>query len=143
MMFDLLMTPIEETPQYQSAMRTHDDPQCGGIVSFAGRVRNHNHGQSVLFLEYEAYDVLAKKEAENILQEIHQKFPIKKILCLHRVGRLEIGDMAVWIQVTAEHRKPAFAATEYMIDELKKRVPIWKNEHYGNGESSWVQCHHR
>ena len=112
-----------------------------GVVIFEGRVRNHNEGQEVLSLEYEAYPELAQKEASRIIKEAKSKFGIDSIICFHRVGRLSLGDLAVWLSVDSPHRKEAFLACQYVIDELKARVPIWKKEHYVNGEAHWVQCH--
>jgi molybdopterin synthase catalytic subunit len=117
-----------------------DDPAAGGYCSFEGWVRNHNDGRAVLRLEYEAYESLGVKEGERILAEAAQRFPILKAACVHRIGRLEIGAMAVWVGVSAAHRDAAFAACRYIIDETKDRVPIWKKEHYAAGESGWINC---
>jgi len=116
------------------------DPKAGGFVSFQGWVRNQNDGKDVISLEYEAYEVLAEKEALKIIHEAKEKFDILNIFCVHRVGKLEIGEMAVWIGVSSVHREPAFGACQYMIDELKRRVPIWKKEYYVDGNSGWVHC---
>lgn len=117
-----------------------DDPAAGGHCSFEGWVRNHNEGRAVLRLEYEAYESLGVKEGERILAEAADRFAIVKAACVHRVGRLEIGEMAVWVGVSAAHRDAAFAACRYIIDEVKDRVPIWKKEHYAAGESGWINC---
>ena len=113
---------------------------CGGYVSFEGWVRDHNEGHEVLRLEYQAYESLALKEGERIMAEAAERFPLVKALCIHRVGELEIGDLAVWVGVSAGHRDEAFKACRYIIDEIKHRVPIWKKEHYLNGDSGWVNC---
>lgn len=115
------------------------DDECGGFVCFEGWVRNHNQGKAVLKLAYEAYHKLAKKEGDSIISEALEKFDIKKAFCTHRVGLLEIGDMAVWVGVSAPHRDAAFKACRYILDEVKSRVPIWKNEQWTNGESGWVE----
>jgi molybdopterin synthase catalytic subunit len=117
-----------------------DDSAAGGYCSFEGWVRNHNEGRAVLRLEYEAYESLGVKEGERILAEAAERFAIRKAACVHRVGRLEIGEMAVWVGVSAAHRDAAFAACRYIIDEVKDRVPIWKKEHYAAGESGWINC---
>ncbi|MEO0973323.1 MAG: molybdenum cofactor biosynthesis protein MoaE [Pseudomonadota bacterium] len=116
------------------------DPHCGGYVAFEGWVRDHNEGQSVLRLEYEAYEALAVKEGLRIIDEAAARWPIKAAGCVHRVGALEIGDVAVWVGVSAAHRDEAFKAARYVIDEVKVRVPIWKKEHFTNGDSGWVNC---
>ena len=112
----------------------------GGFVAFEGRVRNHNEGQAVLRLEYEAFAELATQEGQRVVDEALQKFAITGAACVHRVGLLETGDMAVWVGVAAAHRGAAFDACRYIIDEVKQRVPIWKKEHYANGDSGWVNC---
>lgn len=117
-----------------------NDSTAGGFVAFEGWVRNHNEGQSVLRLEYEAFAELAEKEGQRIIDEALQKFAITGASCVHRVGLLEIGDMAVWVGVSAAHRGAAFDACRYIIDEAKQRVPIWKKEHYSNGDSGWINC---
>jgi len=117
-----------------------EDPTAGGYASFEGWVRNHNEGHAVTRLEYEAFEALANKEGERIVREAIEKFGIVKAACVHRVGSLAIGDLAVWVGVSSRHRAEAFAACRYIIDEVKHRVPIWKKEHYVTGDSGWVNC---
>jgi adenylyltransferase/sulfurtransferase len=116
------------------------DPAAGGYAAFEGWVRNHNEGQQVTRLEYEAFEVLAIKEAERIIDEAVKKFGVLRAMCIHRIGSLEIGDIAVWVGVSSAHRDEAFKACRYIIDEVKHRLPIWKKEHYVNGDSGWVNC---
>jgi adenylyltransferase/sulfurtransferase len=116
------------------------NPEAGGYASFEGWVRNHNEGFAVTRLEYEAFEALAVKEGERIVAEAKRRFPILDAACVHRVGALGIGELAVWVGVSAHHRDEAFAACRYIIDEVKHRVPIWKKEHYVNGDSGWVNC---
>jgi adenylyltransferase/sulfurtransferase len=116
------------------------DPTAGGYASFEGWVRNHNEGLAVRHLEYEAFEPLAIKEGERIVAEAIARFGVEHAGCVHRIGDLAIGDMAVWVGVSARHRGEAFAACRYIIDEVKHRVPIWKKEHYENGDSGWVNC---
>lgn len=113
---------------------------CGGYASFEGWVRDHNDGRRVASLEYEAYPALANKEGLRILQEARERFPIEAVAAVHRVGRLALGDVAVWVGVASAHRDAAFSACRFVIDELKHRVPIWKREHYVEGPSEWVNC---
>jgi molybdopterin synthase catalytic subunit len=117
-----------------------DHPAAGAFASFEGWVRNHNEGRAVDRLEYQAYEALGVREGEKILAEASVRFPILGAACIHRVGTLEIGEMAVWVGVTAAHRDAAFAACRYIIDEVKERVPIWKKEHYAEGVSGWINC---
>ena len=116
------------------------DQAAGGYAAFEGWVRNHNEGHAVTRLEYEAFEALANKEGERIVAEAVARFGILQAACVHRVGSLAIGDLAVWVGVSSRHRAEAFAACRYIIDEVKHRVPIWKKEHYVNGDSGWVNC---
>ncbi len=116
------------------------DPACGGYASFEGWVRDHNEGQRVLRLEYEAYEPLALREGERIVAEARERYGVRRAVCVHRTGSLAIGELAVWVGVSAAHRDEAFAACRYIIDEVKQRVPIWKKEHYPGGDSGWVNC---
>jgi len=114
------------------------DAAAGACITFEGWVRNRNDGRAVLRLDYQAYAKLAQSEGERILGEAAQRFEILAARCTHRTGSLAIGDLAVWVGVSAGHRDAAFAACRYIIDEVKRRVPIWKNEHYADGESGWL-----
>lgn len=116
------------------------DPAAGGYASFEGWVRDHNDGRHVHRLEYEAYEALARKEGERIVREAIARFGVTAAACVHRVGSLAIGDLAVWVGVSSAHRAEAFDACRYIIDEVKHRVPIWKKEHYDGGDSGWVNC---
>jgi molybdopterin synthase catalytic subunit len=116
--------------------------RCGGFVAFEGWVRDHNEGQRVLQLEYEAFAPLALREGERILAEAQARFGVQQVRCAHRVGQLAIGDIAVWVGVSAAHRGECFDACRYIIDEVKHRVPIWKKEYYAGGDSGWVNCEH-
>ena len=137
MSFSISETPID--PQSLRADRFHD--ASGAYVSFEGWVRNHNEGQAVEALEYSAYQALAEKEGQRIIAEATERFDIESAACIHRVGPLAIGDIAVWVGVSAPHRGAAFDACRYIIDETKTRVPIWKREHYQSGKTEWVNCH--
>lgn len=116
------------------------DWSAGGFVAFEGWVRNTNEGESVASLEYEAYPELAEKEGERILAEAQAYFDVLQVGCYHRIGHLQLGEMAVWVGVSAAHRDAAFSACRFIIDEVKQRVPIWKKEHYENREARWVRC---
>src|SRR5205814_10261916 len=110
---------------------------AGGIDVFVGTVRDHNEGQSVSVLEYEAYASMAEKEMERIGSEIGAMIPGVRLAVAHRVGRLQVGDVAVVCAASAPHRDEAFRACRLLIDEIKARVPIWKREH-GSGGASWI-----
>ena len=132
--FELAGTPIN-VAAWRALL---DDAHCGAIASFEGVVRNHNEGRGVLRLEYQAYAELALREGQSIVAAVAAELAVERIVCVHRTGALAIGDVAVWVGVAAAHRGPAFEACRRVIDEVKLRVPIWKNEHYSDGESGWL-----
>jgi molybdopterin synthase catalytic subunit len=113
---------------------------AGACVCFEGWVRDHNDGQAVGGLQYEAHEALAVKEGQRILDEAVAKFALHSAAAQHRIGKLAIGDCAVWVGVSSSHRGDAFSACRYIIDELKHRLPIWKKEHYRSGASGWINC---
>lgn len=116
------------------------DARAGACVTFEGWVRDHNDGRPVRALDYEAFAELANREGEQILAEARARFDVLGVACVHRVGTLQIGDLAVWIGVVAAHRGAAFDACRFVIDEAKARLPIWKKEHYADGSSEWINC---
>lgn len=118
------------------------DPGSGGYCAFEGWVRDSNEGRAVDGLEYEAYPELALAEGERIVEEAMARYGVVAAHCAHRTGALAIGDLAVWIGVSAAHRDEAFRACRYIIDEIKHRLPIWKKEHYIDGDTAWVACRH-
>lgn len=115
---------------------------AGAVVSFDGRVRDHNEGRRVCKLAYSAYPALALSEGEDVVAEAIAKFDLTTAACWHRVGDLTLGDVAVRVWAAAAHRGEAFAGCRYIIDEVKSRVPIWKKETYADGPSEWVVCTH-
>jgi molybdopterin synthase catalytic subunit len=127
-------------PNPESCREALADPAAGAYASFEGWVRDHNEGRKVTRLEYEAYEALGVKEGERIIEEARSRFRIGEARCVHSLGALEIGDLAVWVGVSSAHRDEAFAACRYIIDEVKHRVPIWKKEYYLEGDSGWVNC---
>jgi molybdopterin synthase catalytic subunit len=115
-----------------------DDPGAGGIVIFSGVVRNETGGRPVKYLEYEAHAPMAEAKLREIGAAIRGRWPgVKRVAMLHRIGRLEIGESSVLIAVSAAHRGDAFEACRYAIDTLKQTVPVWKKEHFEDGEV-WV-----
>ncbi len=107
--------------------------QDGAIVTFDGFVRNESHGRETSYLEYEAYESMALGKMKEIAVQIHEKFAIHRVVIVHRLGRLEIGETSVFIAVSAPHRGAAFDACRFAIDTLKKTVPIWKKEYFADG----------
>ena len=111
---------------------------CGATVTLDGYVRQFTKERETLYLEYECYEPMALKEMEKLIGQAHEQFEIASIGIVHRLGKLEIGETSVVIAVAAPHRRPAFEACEWLIKELKRRVPIWKKEFYAGGEV-WVE----
>lgn len=130
---------LADTPFDSAALRARLlDDRVGGYASFEGWVRNHNDGRAVRALHYEAYRALAESEGDAILEQALSKFGILDARCVHRIGELAIGELAVWVGVSAAHRDAAFAACRWIIDEVKTRVPIWKHERYADGDTGWL-----
>ena len=108
-------------------------PEDGAAAMFEGVVRNHSRGRRTLFLEYEAYENMALKQMELLAQQAISQFQIRDVALIHRLGRLEIGETSVLIVVASAHRAAAFDACRWLIDTLKRTVPIWKKEHFEDG----------
>ena len=134
-LFTLSAAPIDPAP-LEAELRS---PAAGAVVTFIGRVRNHSQGREVLRLEYEGAEALARHQFDELAREARAAYDVHEIGCTHRVGALEIGDIAVWIGVSAAHRAAAFDACRFLIDELKRRLPIWKKEYYADGDSGWIE----
>jgi molybdopterin synthase catalytic subunit len=135
----MVLFRLSRTPLKPDALRRRlSGKDAGGFVCFEGRVRGRNRGRIVRLLEYEAHDRLARIEGGRVVAAAERKFGLKAAVCLHRVGRLRAGEVAVWAGVLADHRAAAFDACRYIIDEVKARVPIWKKEHYAHGVAEWI-----
>ena len=113
-------------------------PAAGALVEFLGIVRDHNAGRRVLFLEYEAYEPMARAELARLRDLMLLRWPLERVAIVHRLGRMEIGEASVAIAVSSAHRAAAFDACRWGIDTLKKNVPIWKKEHFAGGEV-WIE----
>lgn len=136
MSFSIIRRPID-LERFRAAL---DDHACGAAVVFEGRVRNHNEGRAVTRLEYEVYAPLAVSEGDRIIAEALERWAVRRAVGVHREGMLGLGDVAIVVGVAAPHRDEAFRAARYIIDEAKARLPIWKREHYRDGEARWVNC---
>jgi sulfur-carrier protein adenylyltransferase/sulfurtransferase len=113
----------------------------GGVVTFLGIVRQRaSDGREVSGLSYEAYDEMAVAEFERLAKEVRDRYGAVELAIVHRVGDLRIGDIAVAVVAASAHRAAAFDACEYAIDELKQRAPIWKKEHYVEGDAAWIRA---
>lgn len=132
--FEITSDPIE----ISNVARRVVPPECGATVTLDGYVRKFTKDRETLYLVYEAYEPMALKEMEKLIERAKSEFDIANVGIVHRVGKLEIGETSVVISVAAPHRKAAFAACEWLIRELKRTVPIWKKEVYSDGAEEWV-----
>ena len=132
----ILDTPLNT----QSCHNAVEDPAAGGIVVFAGAVRNQTKSRQVVRLAFESYAPMALKEMHKIADSLYQRWGTLHVCIHHRVGVLDIGDIPVIIAVSTPHRKAAFEACQYAIDTLKETVPIWKKEIFEDG-AVWVSAH--
>lgn len=132
--FSLVSEPID-IPSLAAEL---GDPAAGAVVTFDGRVRNHNAGQAVGHLEYQAYPALAISTGQRILEEEASRHGILAAQAVHRTGPLAIGEAAVWVGVASAHRGPAFDAARAIMERLKYELPIWKKETYADGSTEWV-----
>ena len=113
-------------------------PGAGAIVTFAGTTRDETHGRAVLGLSYEAYEEMAEAKLAEIAAETARRFPVKAVALLHRLGEVGIGEISVGIAVSSAHRPAAFDAARFVIEAVKKDVPIWKRERFADGGEDWV-----
>lgn len=118
-------------------------PKMGGYVLFTGIVRDTNEGKTVTHLEYEAYSELADQMIQDIILDSQKKWQLEYANCIHRLGRLDVGEIAVIVSTGSMHRDEAYKANRYIIDRVKHEVPIWKKEYYIDGSSEWSKgCVH-
>lgn len=110
----------------------------GAVLLFLGVVRDHNLGRAVSGLEYDVYQGMAEKVLAEIAGEASEEFGTDRIVAAHRIGHLRVGEVSTAIAVATPHREEAYAASRYIIEELKRRLPVWKKEHYSEGDTDWV-----
>lgn len=132
-MFEIVEEPIDVDRVIQKVIRR----EAGAITTFLGIVREWTHGRKTIYLEYQAYVPMAEKMLAEIGEEVKEKWPDTIVAVTHRIGRLEISEAAVCIAVSSPHRKAAYEANEYVIERIKQIVPIWKKEHWADGET-WI-----
>lgn len=114
-------------------------PGAGAVVLFVGTVRDHSPGRTgVTHLEYEAYDEQVVEKIADVVAEVRDRWPVRGVAAIHRVGELDVGEISIAVAVSSPHRSDAFEAGRYLIDELKARAPIWKKEHWPGG-AEWVR----
>lgn len=129
----------EEPLDVNTLLHETEDPHSGALVIFGGTVRHENNGKSVRAITYEAHVALAERVLREIEEEVLTRFSVRRCRIRHRIGTLSLGELSVLVVVRAVHRAPAFEAARYAIDEVKKRAPIWKEEHYETGESRYLE----
>lgn len=117
----------------QAVLSAIKRPEDGAAVVFEGVVRDNTRGRRTLYLDYEAYEVMALKQMEALVTEAMSRYKVREVALVHRLGRLEIGEASVLIVVASAHRGDAFEACRWLIDTLKRTVPIWKKEHFEDG----------
>ncbi|MCI0749282.1 MAG: molybdenum cofactor biosynthesis protein MoaE [Nevskiales bacterium] len=128
------------TPALELAELLEDtaSPDCGALVVFGGTVRHHNEGRAVVALEYSAYAPLAEKLIAEIERDTCRRFGVSSCRIVHRIGKLKVGDAAIYAVVRAAHRREAFAAAQFAVDAVKHQVPIWKEEFFADGGRAFV-----
>ncbi len=128
-----------ETISAPEVARLVDDPRAGAVVTFSGDVRDHDHGRTVLKLDYEAHPTAGDLLAE-VAAEVAERFDVIAVAVAHRTGPLAIGDCALAAAVSAAHRGEAFAACTAIVQETKARIPVWKHQYFADGTDEWVNC---
>jgi molybdopterin synthase catalytic subunit len=134
----LLIRLTREPLDPAEAIRFVADPAAGGLVLFAGTVRDHSEAGGVTGLDYEAWDEMVTRRLEAIGEDLFDRWPICRVALLHRIGHLDVGEVSVVVCCTAQHRAEAFEAARHGIERLKEDVPIWKKERLESGEARWV-----
>lgn len=115
------------------------DPNCGAQLVFTGVVRNNNENKSVAAVHYESFVPLAEKTFINLAHETNEKYPdVKRIALIHRIGTLAVGEISTVVGVATPHRAEAYEASRFLIEQLKLRLPVWKEEHYVDGAQKWL-----
>jgi len=114
--------------------------ESGGIDIFIGTTRNHSDGKTVTLLEYEAYEPMAFAVIEHLVEEAKRRWPLNRVAVVHRLGRVPVGEASVAVAVAAAHRNEAFEGCRFLIDMIKKDVPIWKKEFFSDGSTEWSKA---
>jgi molybdopterin synthase catalytic subunit len=133
-MIRLTHDPID----YHALTESVRSPHCGAVVTFLGTVRDLTGEQVTVALDYEAYPGMAEKKLAEIEADTRARWPVGEVAIVHRLGRLDVGEVSVAVAVSCPHRADAFAACKHAIDRLKELVPIWKREHGPAGVGDWV-----
>jgi molybdopterin synthase catalytic subunit len=134
-----MISIIKDTIDQLKILEELKDNSSGAVVFFTGIVRDHNSKEKVEGIFYEAYEEMVDEILKKIENEVFKNWNIKKFIAIHRIGYLKVGEISVIVGVSSEHRKEAFEACSYGIDNIKKRCPIWKKEKMESGDSEWVE----
>ena len=134
-MAELVRAPIDVAAVVDAARR----PDCGAVAAFLGTTRDHHQGRRVLRLEYEAYESMARAALDRLEREAVTRHTVEICRIVHRLGEVPLAEPSVVVVVAAGHRGPAFDACRWVMDELKRTVPIWKKEHFAEGGEAWVE----
>jgi molybdopterin synthase catalytic subunit len=129
---------ITEKPIDLSGAPKQPNGECGAAVTFLGVVRSPNKGREVTGIVYECYREMAEVEVERIIADVKKSYAVSDVTVVHRIGRVGVGEISLLVVVWAAHRGEAFEASQSIVHELKRRVPIWKKELYGDATSQWV-----
>ena len=136
---DHINISITDSPiDYNALTESVRDIRCGSVILFLGTVREFTGEKKTNSLEYEAYHEMAISEMQRIIEKAQQQWPIEKISIIHRVGHLELGEIAIGIAISTPHRKEGFEAAQYLMSQIKETVPIWKKENWTDGSTDWV-----
>jgi molybdopterin synthase catalytic subunit len=127
-----------ETIDYHALTEAVRRPQCGAVVTFLGTVRDLTGERVTVALDYEAYPGMAEAKLAEIEADVRARWPVGEVMLVHRLGRLDVGEVSVAVAVSCPHRAEAFAACRHAIDRLKELVPIWKKENWADGSTEWV-----
>lgn len=114
------------------------DPKCGAVVTFCGVVRSTNEGRNVVGMFYDCYRQMAEPEIGRVVDDVTSECGVRGLKVVHRIGELAVGELSLLVVASSEHRREAFEATQRVVDEIKRRVPIWKKERYADAPAKWL-----
>jgi molybdopterin synthase catalytic subunit len=129
---------VEERIDVAAVLARVGAPEDGAVLLFLGNVRNRNDGRAVTGIRYEGYREMAEPLLHEIAGEARERWGIERVALVHRLGRLDVGETSVVVALSSGHRAEAYEASRYVMEEIKKRLPVWKHEEYADGEAGWV-----
>jgi len=132
---------VRDRIEVQALLAAAGRPECGAVNLFLGTTRDHHEGRQVVRLEYEAYPRMALAALAELERQARERFGVAHCAVVHRLGEVPVGEPSVAVAVSSPHRAAAFDASRWLMDELKRSVPIWKKEHFAGGGAEWVKGH--